>query len=146
MPGPMAFVVALMAPRVVSLAGTTLPLAVAAAALSRVATVSFALLPRPQPAPMNVAAANAAVESRMRMSGSRFVEVPSETPLRAQGVCRRSLDRPEPRRSFSRAFISTPLPGVIHATYRPAVPHSAHAPCAEPPGGSPGETCLGRAI
>src|SRR5579872_3571584 len=71
MPGPMAFVVALMAPWVVSLAGTTLPLAVAVAALSRVATVSFAVLPCPQPAPMNVAMASAAVENRRRISRSR---------------------------------------------------------------------------
>src|ERR687889_634673 len=70
MPGRSAFVVALMAPFVASLAGAaTLPLeAVACAALSELATLSRApFWLRPQPTPTIVAAAIAAVKNRIRM-------------------------------------------------------------------------------
>src|SRR5438105_15433390 len=72
MPGPIAAVVALIAPLVLSLAGTTLPPDAEVCVAVSLAPLSLARLwLRPHPPPMIVAAASAAVESRIRICLSR---------------------------------------------------------------------------
>src|SRR5690349_18933668 len=90
MPGPIASTVALRAPWVLSLAGTTLPLAAdACAALSAPAALSLRLLALWPHAMVRAAAATSALlEERVRISISRSGGFPAITTDFADGVPR----------------------------------------------------------